>query len=159
MRPFRLVLFARRPLTGLAREQGGTYRKIVHLPQDVSYRLLVSTSPNEDLAQSDEDRVLGRPAPKAGEYKEEDGPLKEGESLALQVELTLGSSTCAFGFVCSRDVTLTSLCGQTRRWPCGKSSSRAQAPRTKSRSRRRWRRACRATWTRGTKAHSSDVAE
>ena len=75
--------------------QGGTYRKILHMPQDVSYRLLVSTSPNEDLAQTDEDRVLGRPAPQAREYREEDGPLKEGESLALQIELTLGSSTCA----------------------------------------------------------------
>ncbi|GAA5958197.1 hypothetical protein JCM8115_004015 [Rhodotorula mucilaginosa] len=74
---------------------GGTYRKILHMPQDVSYRLLVSTSPNEDLAQTDEDRVLGRPAPQAREYREEDGPLKEGESLALQIELTLGSSTYA----------------------------------------------------------------
>lgn len=76
--------------------QGGTYRKILHMPKDVSYRLLVSTSPNEDLAQTDEDRVLGRPAPQAREYREEDGPLKEGESLALQIELTLGSSTCGF---------------------------------------------------------------
>ncbi|GAA5980746.1 hypothetical protein JCM10908_001762 [Rhodotorula pacifica] len=74
---------------------GGTYRKILHMPQDVSYRLLVSTSPNEDLAQTDEDRLLGRPAPQAREYREEDGPLKEGESLALQIELTLGSSTYA----------------------------------------------------------------
>ncbi|GAA5861466.1 hypothetical protein JCM3774_000257 [Rhodotorula dairenensis] len=74
---------------------GGTYRKILHMPQDVSYRLLVSTSPNEDLAQTDEDRVLGRPAPPVREYREEDGPLKEGESLALQIELTLGSSTYA----------------------------------------------------------------
>ncbi|GAA5917096.1 hypothetical protein JCM6882_009496, partial [Rhodosporidiobolus microsporus] len=74
---------------------GGTYRKIVHLPQDVSHRLLVSTSPNEDLARSDEDVLLNRPAPAAREYKEEDGELAEGESLALRVELTLGSSTYA----------------------------------------------------------------
>lgn len=79
-----------------SRTQGGTYRKILHLPKDVTYRLLVSTSPNEDLAQSDEDRILGRSIPVAREYKEADGELKEGESLALQVELTLGSSTCAY---------------------------------------------------------------
>lgn len=82
--------------------QGGTYRKIVHLPQDVSCRLLVSTSPNEDLAQSDEDALLGRPKPAARDYSETDGPLKEGESLALQVELTLGSSTCELLRVFSR---------------------------------------------------------
>lgn len=64
----------------------------------MSYRLLVSTSPSEDLAQSDEDALLGRAKPNAREYREEDGPLKEGESLALQVELTLGSSTCACCF-------------------------------------------------------------
>ncbi|GAA5911479.1 hypothetical protein JCM8208_006851, partial [Rhodotorula glutinis] len=74
---------------------GGAYRKIVHLPKDVTYRLLVSTSPNEDLAQSDEDALLGRAKPAAREYRDEDGPLGEGESLAMQVELTLGSSTYA----------------------------------------------------------------
>ncbi|GAA5865441.1 hypothetical protein JCM8547_001245 [Rhodosporidiobolus lusitaniae] len=72
---------------------GGTYRKILYLPKDVSYRLLISTSANEDLAQSDEDGILNRPAPTAREYAGEE--LAEGESLALQVELTLGSSTYA----------------------------------------------------------------
>ncbi|GAA5843057.1 hypothetical protein JCM5353_004970 [Sporobolomyces roseus] len=73
---------------------GGTYRKILHLPDHVSYKLLVSTSSQQDLAQSDEDVLLEEPALNIPEYDEETG-LKEGESLNLQVELELGSSTYA----------------------------------------------------------------
>ncbi|GAA5923167.1 pseudouridine synthase PUS7 [Sporobolomyces koalae] len=73
---------------------GGTYRKILHLPPHVSYKLLVSTSSQQDLAQSDEDVLLGKPALDIKEYDDKAG-LNEGESLNLQVELELGSSTYA----------------------------------------------------------------
>lgn len=59
----------------------------------MSYKLLVSTSSQQDLAQSDEDVLLGKPPLEVKEYDEKVG-LGEGESLALQVELELGSSTC-----------------------------------------------------------------
>ena len=69
----------------------------MHLPEHVSYKLLVSTSSQQDLAQSDEDVLLEKPALDISEYSEEKG-LKEGESLNLQVELELGSSTCESGY-------------------------------------------------------------
>lgn len=73
---------------------GGAYRKILHLPTHVAARQLLYTSSQADLAQSDEDALLGRPKPDAHEY---DGAsaVPEGASVALQVELTLGSSTYA----------------------------------------------------------------
>ncbi|GAA5908397.1 pseudouridine synthase PUS7 [Sporobolomyces salmoneus] len=74
---------------------GGTYRKILHLPQQISYKLLISTSSSQDLTQSDEDVLLGKPPLELKEYDEEKGGLEEGESLCLQVELELGSSTYA----------------------------------------------------------------
>lgn len=75
--------------------KGGTYRKIVHKPSHVSYKLLTSTSSGQDLAQSDEDVLMGKPPLEIKEYDEEIG-LSEGESLNLQVELELGSSTCEY---------------------------------------------------------------
>ncbi|GAA6025772.1 hypothetical protein JCM11491_001986 [Sporobolomyces phaffii] len=75
---------------------GGTYRKVVHLPAHVEYRLVVSTSPQDDLAQSDADVLRGAPVlvPKRYDPAETAG-LGPGESLNLQVELELGSSTYA----------------------------------------------------------------
>ncbi|GAA5958444.1 hypothetical protein JCM3765_007878 [Sporobolomyces pararoseus] len=73
---------------------GGTYRKIIHKPSKVSYKLLISNSSAQDLAQSDEDVLLGKPLLEIKEFDEKIG-LLEGESLNLQVELELGSSTYA----------------------------------------------------------------
>ncbi|SCZ90248.1 BZ3500_MvSof-1268-A1-R1_Chr1-3g01868 [Microbotryum saponariae] len=73
---------------------GGTYRKIMHLPQDVSHRLMTYSSSTQDLAQSDEDLLLGKEAPVVTAY-DPSQPMPEGHSLALQLEMTLGSSTYA----------------------------------------------------------------
>ncbi|KAK4055095.1 multisubstrate pseudouridine synthase 7 [Microbotryomycetes sp. JL201] len=78
---------------------GGTYRRIMHLPTDVSHKLLIYTSPNQDLAQSDEDVLLGKPKPEIHEVvinkeKMNEWPAEAaGKTLALQVEMSLGSST------------------------------------------------------------------
>lgn len=76
--------------------QGGSYRKIFHLATQVKHRLLVYSSPNDDIQQSDEDVLLGRAPPKVVEYDRATmgWPVSDGRSLALQVEMTLGSSTC-----------------------------------------------------------------
>lgn len=66
----------------------------MHLPSDVTHRLLTYTSSMQDLAQSDEDALLHR-APATGTPYDPTIPLPEGHSLALQIELTLGSSTYA----------------------------------------------------------------
>lgn len=67
----------------------------MHLPSDVSHKLLLYTSAAQDLAQSDEDVLLGRPKPEVVEYTNPEEPIPAGHSLALQLEITLGSSTCA----------------------------------------------------------------
>jgi hypothetical protein len=68
---------------------GGAYRKILHLPSAVTHKLIPYSDPNIDLAQSDEDILLRKKLP---------NPIVPGEplNLALQIELTLGSSTCSF---------------------------------------------------------------
>lgn len=68
---------------------GGAYRKILHLPSEVSHKLIAYSDPNIDLAQSDEDVLRRKKLP---------DPIVRGEplNLALQIELTLGSSTCSF---------------------------------------------------------------
>jgi tRNA pseudouridine13 synthase len=58
----------------------------MHMPGSLSWKFLRYTDPDHQLAQADEDVLLGYP------------PLPEdpeGKSLALQIELTLGSSTYA----------------------------------------------------------------
>lgn len=73
----------------MAREYslGGTYRKILHLPSAVTHRLIPYSDPNIDLALTDEDLLTGKKLRNA---------IAPGEPLclALQIELTLGSSTC-----------------------------------------------------------------
>lgn len=66
----------------------------MHKPSDVSHRLITYSSTAQDLAQSDEDIILKRPAPPVTPY-DPTVPLPLGHSLALQLELTLGSSTYA----------------------------------------------------------------
>ncbi|KAM0793600.1 hypothetical protein ACM66B_001033 [Microbotryomycetes sp. NB124-2] len=79
---------------------GGTYRRIMHLPTDVSHKILLYTLPNQDLAQSDEDKLLGKPALELEELVVDHDKMNEwpedqvkGKSMALQVEMSLGSST------------------------------------------------------------------
>lgn len=93
---------------------GGAYRKILHHPSHVEARQLLYTSSQADLAQSDEDALLGRPKPDAQEY-DGVGPVPEGASVALQIELTLGSST--YATMAMREVlkTRTSSADQTER--------------------------------------------
>jgi len=93
---------------------GGAYRKILHLPAHVSAKQLLYSSSQADLTQSDEDALLGRPKPDAQEY---DGvsDVPDGHSVALQIELTLGSST--YATMAMREVlkTRTSSADQTER--------------------------------------------
>jgi tRNA pseudouridine13 synthase len=66
----------------------------MHLPTNVAHRLILSTSPTEDLAQSDSDALLNLPPPVLIPYPI-DSPTPEEGTMALQLELTLGSSTYA----------------------------------------------------------------
>lgn len=66
----------------------------MHLPTHVTHQLILSTSPTQDLAQSDSDALLNLPPPILIPYPSELGNVEEG-TLALQIELTLGSSTYA----------------------------------------------------------------
>lgn len=90
---------SRELMSTFADSQGGTYRKIMHLPKDVTHKLITYTSSTQDLAQSDEDVLLGKPAPEVSLFNP-DEPLPEGHTLGLQLEITLGSSTCT-SFPCS----------------------------------------------------------
>lgn len=64
----------------------GAYRKILHKPTSLEYRVLKYDDPTAPLAQTDEDKLFGRPPPP---------PTPSAASTALQIELTLGSSTYA----------------------------------------------------------------
>jgi len=70
----------------------GTYRKIVHVPRDLSYQTLRYTDPHIDLALSDEDRLLGFTLPPSTQASAE---TNEGKFLALQIRLVLGTSAYA----------------------------------------------------------------
>lgn len=65
---------------------GGTYRRIMHLPSNMSYKMLRYDDPNFPLTETDEDRMFKRTLPE---------PPAEGVHLALQLNMTLGSSTYA----------------------------------------------------------------
>ena len=74
----------------------GDYRKVLHLPRNVSYELLRYRNANANLCQSDEDEILGLDAPSASQYKSgDDEPLGEDESVAMVLRLTLGVSAYA----------------------------------------------------------------
>ncbi|KAK0546739.1 multisubstrate pseudouridine synthase 7 [Tilletia horrida] len=64
----------------------GAYRKMLHQPRSLSYKLMRYTDTNIDLALSDEDRLLGFPAPPESE---------DGQFLALQIRMVLGTSAYA----------------------------------------------------------------
>lgn len=86
------------PYASLNREYSlsGSYRKILHLPKELSWSVLRYTDPDVSLAQSDEDKLLGFDAPVIEE---------EGRFMALQMRLTLG--TAAYATMALREVTKT----------------------------------------------------
>ncbi|CDO71290.1 hypothetical protein BN946_scf184908.g47 [Trametes cinnabarina] len=75
---------------------GGSYRKILHLPKELSWTVMRYTDPDVPLAQSDEDKLLGLPPPATDE---------NGKFLALQINLQLG--TAAYATMALREVTKT----------------------------------------------------
>jgi tRNA pseudouridine13 synthase len=58
----------------------------MHLPKEVSWRILRYTDPEVPLAQTDEDKILGFDQPR---------PREDGKFVALQIELQLGSAVYA----------------------------------------------------------------
>jgi tRNA pseudouridine13 synthase len=80
---------------------GGSYRKVLHLPRELSWELYRYTDPELPLAQADEDMLLG--------YK----PVAEetdGKFRALQIRLTLG--TAAYATMALREVLKTDTSSQ-----------------------------------------------
>lgn len=93
-----LLIFLSRLISNNDREYtlGGSYRKILHKPERLSWSILHYTDPDVPLAQSDEDKLLGFDAPVTDE---------SGRFMALQIELTLG--TAAYATMALREVTKT----------------------------------------------------
>jgi tRNA pseudouridine13 synthase len=75
----------------------GDYRKLLHLPKDVSYELIRYADPNVNLIQSDEDRLLGLDAvpPHIPFVDQSDETAKDHPFVALILHLTLGVSAYA----------------------------------------------------------------
>lgn len=73
---------------------GGSYRKILQLPKDLSWAVLRYTDPDVALAQADEDKLLGFDPPVITE---------DGKFMALQIQLTLG--TAAYATMALREIT------------------------------------------------------
>ncbi len=74
----------------------GSYRKILHLPEEMSWSVLRYTDPDVPLAQADEDKLLGFDAPIT---------VEDGKFMALQIQLTLG--TAAYATMALREITKT----------------------------------------------------
>lgn len=74
----------------------GSYRKIVLKPKELSWSVLRYTDPDVPLAQSDEDKLIGKEPPVIDE---------NGKFIALQVNLQL--STAAYATMALREVTKT----------------------------------------------------
>ena len=75
---------------------GGSYRKILHLPKELSWSVLRYTDPDVALAQADEDKLLGFDPPMI---------VEDGKFMALQLNLQLG--TAAYATMALREVTKT----------------------------------------------------
>ena len=82
---------------------GGAYRKIMFLPSEVEWKVVAYVDDSMDLKRTDEEILRGATEISLKEVRLEEGEtLGEGEKLALQIQLTLGSSTCRlFPFVLS----------------------------------------------------------
>jgi len=72
----------------------GSYRKILHLPKEISWSLLRYTDPDVPLAQADEDSLLGFDPPAL---------IEDGKFMALQIQLVLG--TAAYATMALREIT------------------------------------------------------
>ena len=59
----------------------GSYRKIIHMPGHLSWQHLRYDDPDVSLTQSDEDKLLGMPAPELNK--------PDAQFAALQLSLTL----------------------------------------------------------------------
>ncbi|THV08431.1 tRNA pseudouridine synthase D [Dendrothele bispora CBS 962.96] len=74
----------------------GSYRKILHLPSELTWSVLRYTDPDVPLAQADEDKLLGFDSPVV---------VEDGKFLALQINLTLG--TASYATMALREITKT----------------------------------------------------
>ncbi|KAJ2920101.1 hypothetical protein MD484_g348, partial [Candolleomyces efflorescens] len=74
----------------------GSYRAVLHLPKELSWSVMRYTDPDVSLAQSDEDKLLGFDPPAVSD---------EGNFMALQIKLTLG--TAAYATMALREITKT----------------------------------------------------
>jgi tRNA pseudouridine13 synthase len=72
----------------------GSYRKILHLPKEMSWSLLSYTDPDVSLAQADEDKLLGFDPPAF---------IEDGKFTALQIHLVLG--TAVYATMALREIT------------------------------------------------------
>ncbi len=72
----------------------GSYRKILHLPQNMSWSVLQYTDPEIPLAQADEDKLLKFDPPVIAE---------DGKFMAIQISITLG--TAAYATMALREIT------------------------------------------------------
>ncbi|KAF9495417.1 tRNA pseudouridine synthase D [Pleurotus eryngii] len=81
----------------------GSYRKILHLPKELTWTTLRYTDPDVPLAQADEDKLLGFDPPVV---------TPDGKFLALQIKLTLG--TAAYATMALREVTKTDTSSHTQ---------------------------------------------
>ncbi|KZT62906.1 pseudouridine synthase [Calocera cornea HHB12733] len=79
----------------------GSYRKILHMPKNISWTTMRYTDPNLPLAQTDEDKILGFDEPVID---------PDGKFLALQIQLTLGPA--AYATMALREVTKTETSSQ-----------------------------------------------
>lgn len=74
----------------------GSYRKILHLPRELTWTVMRYTDPDVSLAQSDEDKLLGFDPPVIDQ---------DGRFMALQIQLTLG--TASYATMALREITKT----------------------------------------------------
>ncbi|KAG9002678.1 hypothetical protein FRB94_003713 [Tulasnella sp. JGI-2019a] len=81
----------------------GSYRKILHLPEHLSWSVLRYTDPDVPLAQSDEDKILGFDVPRTD---------PEGKFIALQMDLQLG--TAAYATMAIREITKMDTSAQSQ---------------------------------------------
>lgn len=95
----------------------GAYRKLLHLPRNIEYRLLRYTDTEVALAQTDEEKILGIEQPLAEPFGQEKNASDEGSKgdgdedkgkgtndsfVALQLRFTLG--TAAYATMALREV-------------------------------------------------------
>jgi len=72
----------------------GSYRAMLHLPKECTWKVIRYTDPDIALAQSDEDKLLGFDPPSI---------VEDGKFLALQIHLKLG--TAAYATMALREIT------------------------------------------------------